>query len=170
MYLLHNISPLRLNSNYNTIEEIQRSTGPISFDGVYTSVMSYTNELQGRDIVLFPMGAFVGKDNLFDLGQPLSYFCTWNEVKWLAQRLNARIGYHSWSHPDLTTLSDDEAYREICAPQVSGVKFDLFAYPHGRVNDRIADLVRAAGYDDAYCAGPHGNGSRYQRKRSYLNW
>lgn len=170
MILLHQIGPRLYGSNFNEPEQIAACNEPISFDGVYTSIMAHTDILVGKDITLFPMGAYVGKDNSWDKGEPLSNFCTWNEIKWLAARLNAKVGFHSWTHPDLTLLSDDDAYREICPPVVPGLHFQFFAYPHGKVDDRIAALVRAAGYQDAYAAGPHGNGGAFQRRRSYLNW
>lgn len=169
MIICHRIGP-RLTSNWNTAQEILACNEPLSFDGCYTEILANTDVLVGKDITLFPMGAFAGKDNSWDFTEAFGRFCTWNEVKWLQVRLNAHMGYHSWSHPDLTLLSDDEAYREIVPPDIPGLKFTVFAYPHGKVDDRIAALVRAAGYQDAYAAGNHGNGGLFQRRRSYLNW
>lgn len=165
MYLLHNIGP-RFNSNYNQISEILESEGPISFDGIYSSVETYSDRLAGKDITLFVMGKFIGSDNSFDVGQIPEKYLTWPQILWLEAKIGAKIGYHSWSHRDLTTLSDAEILLEITPP----FPMERFAYPHGRVDGRVAKLVEKAGYTEAWAAGPHGDGSQFQRKRRYLGW
>ncbi len=165
MILLHRVGP-RFNSNFNELAEVIAATGPISFDGIYDSVLRHADALYGKDITLFVMGKYVGHDNSFDVGQPPATYLTWPEIFRVEAITGAKIGYHSWSHQDLTTLSDAEVIREITPP----FPMERFAYPHGRVDERVAKLVEKAGYTEAWAAGPHGDGSRFQRKRSYLNW
>lgn len=166
MYLLHRIGP-RHSSNWNSLEEIRASTGPLSFDGIYSELLFYADDLIGRDITLFVMGAYVGRDNSFDVVTELpGQYLNWPEIRYLAKKLNAEIGYHSWSHKDLTLLSDNEIRVEIRPP----FPMKKFAYPHGRVDARVAKIVEEEGYEEAFAAGPFGDGSRFQRKRRYLNW
>ena len=73
------------------------------------------------------------------------------QLRRLAGHPLATIGGHTVSHPDLTTLSEGEAYREmsdnkaflenLCQRPVSH-----FAYPHGAGGEREAGLARQAGF------------------------
>jgi hypothetical protein len=165
MYLLHRIGP-RHSSNWNTLDEIVACQGPISFDGIYEEVLWNADKLVGKDITLFFMGNYVGGNNSFDKGQPHGRYLDWPELRYLVAKLHAKLGFHSWSHKDLTTLSTAEIRREVAPP----FSMDYFAYPHGRVDARVAEIVREAGYKEAWAAGPHGDGSQFQRKRKYLGW
>lgn len=67
------------------------------------------------------------------------------------------IGSHSISHPDLTTLSDARLWSELVDSRarlqaVSGQSVDIFAYPYGAWNSRVAATVEAAGYRAAVAA------------------
>jgi peptidoglycan/xylan/chitin deacetylase (PgdA/CDA1 family) len=75
------------------------------------------------------------------------------------------IGYHSWSHRNLKTLSDAEVLQEVLPP----FPMCRFAYPYGDVDERVATIVRNAGYQEAWSV-TQGDGSQFQRKRRYLNW
>lgn len=76
------------------------------------------------------------------------------QLRRLAGHPLATIGGHTVSHPDLTTLSEGEAYREmsdnkaflenLCQRPVSH-----FAYPHGAGGEREAGLARQAGFRTA---------------------
>lgn len=164
MKLLHNIGE-RLNSNYNTREEILACDDELSFDGIYHNVFRNNDVLRGKKVTLFVMGAYVGGDNSFDAGMPLEKYCSWDEVIALADTLRAEIGWHTWTHRDLTTLSDEELAREVQPP----FPMKAFAYPHGRFDDRVIAAVKSAGYERAYGVF-NGDGSPYQMTRSYLNW
>jgi peptidoglycan/xylan/chitin deacetylase (PgdA/CDA1 family) len=83
------------------------------------------------------------------------------------------IGFHTLQHRILTGLSDeaidaalrdgrDELEAAVGEPVV------LFAYPHGKADDRIADRVRSAGYHAAWTGRPHAiapGSDRYQLGR-----
>lgn len=169
MYLLHNIGERR-NSNYNTLEEILAVPREkvLSFDGIYKNVWQNRHALEpkirGRGVVLFIMGEYVGKDNSFDAGMPREEYCSWLELLELVH-LGALIGWHSWTHPDLTKLSDDELQREVTPP----FPMRWFAYPHGVFDERVIRAVEAAGYEEAFSVF-QGDDSKYQRHRRYLNW
>lgn len=165
MILLHRIGP-RYSSNWNTPDEIAAYQGPISFDGIYSEVFDHLDLLIGKDIILFVMGKYVGGTNYFDKGEMLGEYLTWPEIEEVVKVTGAKVGYHSWSHRDLTKLGYESIVREVTPP----FPMDYFAYPHGRVDERVAAIVKECGYSEAWAAGPHGDGSQFQRKRSYLNW
>lgn len=63
-----------------------------------------------------------------------------------ARQANVALAPHSWSHPNLSTLSIEEAFDEVRrskdwvkAAAVSSD--DWFAYPYGLTNDRVARLL-----------------------------
>ena len=76
----------------------------------------------------------------------LEPYCSLSEVKQLCFTYNFEIGWHTWSHRDLTTLSDKEVIQEITAPFPT----KLFRYPYGKYDDRVVELVKKAGYEKAY--------------------
>lgn len=164
MILLHNIGE-RINSNYNTPTEILMCQEPISFDGIYKSVLRNKHILKGKDITLFVGGDTVGKDNAFDAPMPLEQFCDWNEIMELVIELKCKIGWHTWSHRDLTLLPMEEVYKELSAP----FPMDTFAYPYGKWNEEVAHAVKEMGFKSAYSV-TQGDGSQYALKRKYLNW
>ncbi len=65
------------------------------------------------------------------------------------------VGSHSWSHPDLTALSESEALRELerskkALEDAVGAEVWAFSYPFGRFNARVMELVARAGYSVAF--------------------
>jgi peptidoglycan/xylan/chitin deacetylase (PgdA/CDA1 family) len=87
---------------------------------------------------------------------------SWEELRALS-RSGVRLGGHSRTHPDLTTLTDDEAEAEIrgCAEDLRralGAAPSSFAYPNGRHGERERRLVRAAGYSHAFATTTGRNG------------
>lgn len=170
MYLFHNIGP-RWNSNYNTLDEILSlpKDAKISFDGLYKSVHRHRERLHGRDIIIFVCGDHTGGDNSFDQNNlpsfQLEHFCDWSEIMQFCIVTGAKLGWHSWSHKNLCTLTDEEVKKEVTAP----IKMDWFAYPYGNVDNRVAKIVEEAGYRAAWSV-TQGNGSMFQQTRRYLNW
>lgn len=163
MVILHNISREKFNSNYNTPEEVDNYTGPLTFDGVYYNVYLNQGLLEGREVTLFVMGDYVGKTNAFDIDQPLERYCDWNQIMELVEIYNCRLGWHTWSHKDLTTLTDQEILKEVVPP----IPMEVFAYPYGKFDDRVIEIVKQAGYKEAFSV-TEGDGSEYQRLRKYL--
>lgn len=161
-FLLHNIGELKHNSNYNRPEEVKNAEGLLTFDGVYRNVYENRNLLEGKEVILFVMGNYVGKDNSFDAGQPLEKLCDWNEIMELVYR-GTKLGWHSWSHRDLTTLSNDELLLEVTPP----FPMDYFAYPYGKFDWRVIEAVKDAGYKEAFSV-TEGDDSQFQRLRRYL--
>lgn len=166
-WLLHNIAPCpqykaEVCANYNTREQVEKTDGVITFDGVYFNVYENKDLLVGREVILFVMGDYVGKDNSFDVGMPREDYCSWDEIVELAKQ-GCKIGWHTRSHRDLTTIEDeDELVKEIKPP----FPMDYFAYPYGRWNDRVIQIVKKY-YKKAY-AVDRTDGTEYTLLRSYV--
>lgn len=79
-------------------------------------------------------------------------FMTWDDVRAL-QRAGMTIGAHSRTHPVLTkpdvVLSDEIEGSRADINREVGVAPDLFAYPYGTWDARVAAEVRAAGFRGA---------------------
>jgi hypothetical protein len=168
MKLLHSIG-ISKHSNYNTREELQAFvlTGNegVSFDGVYLNVW------ENRDIIpegsiLFVVGDTVGKDNSFDRHNvpKLERFCDWNQIMDLVTERGCELGWHTWSHRDLTNIDPVEILEEITPP----FPMRYFAYPYGNYNSRIVDKVINAGYDKAYSVTQGKGNHQFTLPRSYL--
>jgi peptidoglycan/xylan/chitin deacetylase (PgdA/CDA1 family) len=76
------------------------------------------------------------------------------------------IGFHTLHHPVLTHLSHEDIDRALLDGREElaaaiGRPVELFAYPHGRADRRVARRVRVAGYRAAFVTGgrPIGLGS-----------
>lgn len=108
------------------------------------------------------MGNYIGKDNSFDVGMPLERLCTMNEIMLMASN-GAKIGWHTWSHRDLTKLSDEELEKEVTP--IFPMKY--FAYPYGKFNDMVIEAVKKAGFEEAWSV-TEGDDSQFQRLRRYL--
>lgn len=147
MRLAHNIGTEK-HSNYHTREQILACDEPIGFDGVYLNVFENQDVLEGKSGIMFVMGNEMGKDNTFDLEHvpKLERYCTLSQVKQLCSLYNFEIGWHTWSHRDLTKLSDRDIIKEITAPFPT----KYLRYPYGEYDDRVVALVKAAGYEKAY--------------------
>jgi peptidoglycan/xylan/chitin deacetylase (PgdA/CDA1 family) len=78
-------------------------------------------------------------------------YLSWPEIRALAGVPGITIGSHSHTHPDLTTLTEDEARSELLGSlaaitEQTGVTRPALAYPHGRAGARVRALAEAAGY------------------------
>ncbi len=68
------------------------------------------------------------------------------------------VGFHTVAHPVLPDLPDPDVCRALvdgrdALAAVARADVDRFAYPHGRVDRRVAHLARSAGFRAAYRTG-----------------
>lgn len=147
MKLAHNIGTHK-HSNYNTREQILACNEPIGFDGIYLNVYENQDVLKDKSGIMFVMGDFMGKDNSFDLAHvpALERYCTWEQVYELCAKYDFKLGWHTWSHRDLTKLSRDEIMKEVTPP----FPMKYFAYPYGTFNDLVIDCVKEVGFKEAH--------------------
>jgi len=151
MKLAHNIGLIQ-HPNYNTREQILACDDFIGFDGIYKNVYHNQDVLVSKKGIMFVMGDFVGGDNAFDLPNVprLEEYCTLEEVFELCDKYQFELGWHTWSHRDLTKLDKDEIMLEVTPPMGLNIKY--FAYPYGIFNDLVVECVKEAGYEKAYSA------------------
>lgn len=165
-YLLHNVvtdPTKKVNSNYNLREEVENSEGLLTFDGIYRNVYQNREMLEGRDVILFVMGDYVGGDNTFDKGMPYETYCDWNEIMEMVEEYGCELGWHTWSHRDLSKLSYDEIVEEVTPP----FPMKHFGYPYGRFNQEVVKAVVEAGFDTGWSV-VEGDDTEYQKLRKYL--
>lgn len=81
------------------------------------------------------------------------------ELRMLHDKEGWIVGCHSSTHPDLTKLSKKKLYEEVINSKrilekclKSNVSY--FAYPKGKYNSEIIELVRGAGYKAAFSIQP----------------
>jgi len=177
MKLIHNIgkSPkpddLTVSSNYNIIDDILSNKSDISFDGVYlnvyTGIMNHKKEfkkfLEDYNIYLFIIGLVIGKDNLFDTDMPYEKYADINQIEELRE-LGCILGWHTWEHKDLTTLSERKMEEELIAPRMFK---DFFAYPYGKFDDKVLKAVKRLNYKKAWSVN-QGDDSKFQLNREYI--
>lgn len=177
MKLAHNVvdegtyQSVGRHSNYNSIQQIIDCEEPIGFDGIYENVYDNHECLKYKNGVFFIMGDFVGGNNQFDLQHVprLENYCSWWQICFLISKYNFKIGWHTWSHPDLTTLSESDIMREITPP----FPMAYFAYPYGKYNDLVVDCVKRAGYVAAWSVtqgsqNPNDKDYQFKLYRSYI--
>ncbi len=170
MRLLHNIANIR-HSNYHTREQVLNSNEPLGFDGIYLNVYENRDILKNKTGIFFVMGNFIGGDNSFDLQfvPKLEKYCTWEQINEMCDEYDFEIGWHTWSHPDLTLLKKDEIIKEITPP----FPMKYFAYPYGKFNDLAIECVKEMGYEKAWSVtqgsrNPEDKDHNYKIYRPYL--
>lgn len=165
--LLHNIkvSPsnaAHIKANYNTREEVIACPDQLTLDGIYTNVYENRDILKGRNCLLFVVGNTIGGDNSFDVGMPHETYCTMEQLKEL-EADGHTLAWHTWSHPDLTTLSDDEIRKEL-TPMFP---CEDVAYPYGRFDARVMKIAEELGYKRGWSV-TQGNDHPFSLYRAYI--
>ena len=92
-------------------------------------------------------------------------YMSWAQLDGLAAGGN-EIGGHTLDHVNLTTVPTEEVTREVCddraALQAHGFAAENFAYPYGKANATVAEIVKNCGYASARLASGLGcNGCPY---------
>lgn len=165
MRLAHNIGTEK-HPNYNTREQILACQDEIGFDGIYRNVYENQDVLVGKKGIFFIIGDYIGKDNSFDLPNvpKLEEYCPVEEINEMCIKYDFEIGWHTYSHPDLTKLSKEEIMKEVTPP----LPMKYFAYPYGRYNDLVIECVKEAGYEKAYSVIKT-DGTQWTIPRPYLS-
>ncbi len=136
----------------------------LTFDGVYKNVWENRDILKGKKFILFVTGAYMGKGNSYDKGKmPYEKLCDWNEIMDLV-KMGGKLGWHTWTHPNLTRVRDKERLRKEIMPPFP---MDYFAYPYGKFSQKAVEIVKEVGFKYAFSVR-RSDGSKYQLKRKYL--
>jgi hypothetical protein len=67
-------------------------------------------------------------------------------IKEMSEKYGFAIGWHTWSHPNLTHISRHDMVKEITPP----FPMDYFAYPYGEFNQVVLDVVKECGFKKAW--------------------
>jgi hypothetical protein len=140
----------------NSMDQIRGFSGEKTFDGIYTSVWDHRYEISqlDGDVWLFPAGDTIGAEGFIGLDKLLA----------LRDDFGCRLGWHTWSHPDMRTLTADQIRRELERPDWAE---DVFAYPYGDFDERVIEQVKAAGYTKAYST-TQGDSGEFSIYRAYI--
>ncbi len=82
----------------------------------------------------------------------------WSELKKMVAN-GITIGAHTKTHPLLTGIDADSATEEIRGAKHDledrlGMSIDFFAYPYGKMNETVKQIVKDAGYEAACSTVP----------------
>jgi hypothetical protein len=81
---------------------------------------------------------------------------TWDQLRELQKTGLIDVQPHTVSHPDdLRTMTDEEIRHEVADSKAEmekemGTKVRFFAYPNGNGDERVAEILKAAGYEAAW--------------------
>ncbi len=139
----------------------------ITFDDAYRNL--HRNGIPvlrtlGVRALTYVVAGLIGKTNAWDHGSGLRRERLMDHAElrdWLEE--GHEIGSHGLTHRHLTSLSRDEARREIedskkMLEDDFGRPVRHFCYPSGGLTDTLRDLVQAAGYETATSTQPGYNG------------
>jgi peptidoglycan/xylan/chitin deacetylase (PgdA/CDA1 family) len=123
---------------------------------------------------VFIVSGRIGASNKWDVlnGRPEEDLMGWDELL-ATVKTSITLGSHTVSHPRLPQLEPNEAKKEIeeskkILEDRLGIPIHHFCYPHGKLNERLVDMVRQAGYRTGCSVKPGFNvksTDRYALKR-----
>lgn len=95
---------------------------------------------------LFVVGDYIGKNNDFDKGEPLTDFASTDDLNKLV-KLGGRVQWHTKTHQNLVEIRDVKKLEKEIQVQdrlknldKRGMKW--FAYPHGNINNQIIEITK----------------------------
>jgi len=117
----------------------------ITFDDGYRDVWGKASAVLRR--LHMPATAYIITDRI---SGPDPSFLTWGDLRSLERR-GITIGSHTVTHTELTLEDDTQALAELRDSRAAlerhlGHPVQWFAYPAGREDARVVELVREAGY------------------------
>ena len=124
----------------------------LSFDDDWESQYTYAFPLLekfGFTATFYIWTAVVGRE----------HHMTWDKIRTLS-KAGMQIGCHTITHPFLTRVKNDESLRhEIFGArnlieERVGVPVTTFAYPFGQYNERVAAMMKEAGFTSARSTWP----------------
>jgi len=107
----------------------------------------------------FQKEAILELEKLLDSKLPRRY-CNWDEIKTMMKN-DITIGNHTISHINLILCSEETAISEISDSKKKlekkiNTKVNLFAYPYGKLNKRVKEIVKKSGFIGA-CSTKNGH-------------
>lgn len=131
----------------------------ITFDDGYLD--NYTNafpilQKYGFSATIFAVTDFIGKSHAWISCAPMRYM-DWSHAREM-ERYEISFQSHTCTHPDLTKLSVAEGIQELTNSRKKiedclGNPVRHFAYPYGKYNNEVIEMVKETGYLSSYAAG-----------------
>ncbi len=129
----------------NKKEKIPNNWVALTIDDAYKSF--YTNGVKIFKKYNYPFTLYVytGATN-----KKYSDYMTWRQIKEVSKY--GELGLHSYSHPHLTHLSDDEIYEDTTKgydlfTKKLGYTPKTYAYPYGEYNQRVLTQLKKFNFD-----------------------
>ena len=132
-------------------EDVPDRTVLFTFDDGYESVYRHAFPVLaelGYRATVFPVSAYLGGRNLWDLDVPGIPELTLMSEEELSSLLDAgwEIGGHTHTHPRLPELSDTQIEEQLDASEeilsrIAGTHLTSFAFPYGRHDARVRSLA-----------------------------
>lgn len=121
---------------------------------------------------VFVIAGRLGGDNAWDTEGPRKALMTAKQVRQVAD-MGMEIGSHGLRHVSLPSTGDEALTEETersrrLLQDISGQQVRGFCYPYGHIDRRLADSVKAAGYDYGCAIWPSEITGRYALPRTYI--
>ncbi len=125
-------------------------------------IISFDDDWQTQYTYAFPLlkkYGFTGTFYVWTIVVGMKNHMTWDEVKEL-DAAGMEIGCHTVTHPYLTRIKDDASLRREIFSARQKIEQHIrkpvttFAYPFGQYNERVAAMVREAGFTSARSTWP----------------
>jgi peptidoglycan/xylan/chitin deacetylase (PgdA/CDA1 family) len=146
----------------------------LTFDDGFSGV--YTNALPLLQRWRFAATVFLVAETLTQAGRPIDWSSTRpSDARTLSrdevlemQQAGVTFGSHSYSHYDLTTLSEEECLKDLrlsreLLEDLLGRKVDLLAYPFGHHNEHVRRAAKKAGFAWAFSLPEHRESEHFGR-------
>jgi peptidoglycan/xylan/chitin deacetylase (PgdA/CDA1 family) len=138
-------------------------------------VLSFDDGYLGQYLDAMPILREKGWGGLLNLKSEGSDLSS-NQVRKMI-RAGWEVASHTVTHPDLTTIDDEQLERELVdsrrtLQQDLGAPIDNFCYPAGQYDERVAAAVEAAGYRGATTVEPGlaERGDPFELRRIRINF
>jgi peptidoglycan/xylan/chitin deacetylase (PgdA/CDA1 family) len=174
------VVPLKDILHYMSGDLVEGPLAAITFDDGYQDF--YDNAYPALQSCGYPATVFlvsdhIGGENLWDYKdvKTRKKLLGWESIYKLKDK-GIEFGSHSKTHPFLSTLSEEEIYREIRGSKAFleeklQLPVEFFCYPFGDYDARVRDLVRQSGYLGAITTKRgliHRGDDPFEMRRSFI--
>lgn len=147
----------------------------LTFDDGYADFVTHALPLllrHGCGATVFVLPGRLGGDNAWDPSGPRKPLLSAEGIRQAAAE-GVEIGSHGLTHLDLTRADDALLRAEVrdsraLLHDLTGAHVHGFCYPYGKVDRRVVDAVREAGYSYACATDPDGLASSHALPRVHV--